>query len=239
MGTTIEIDVDGTAMPAYVARPGGETARPAVIVLQEIFGVNDKVRAIADLVATAGYLAVAPAVYHRHDPHFEVDVNPEGLARGREHAARVTPEGFRRDVASVLAWLGTQPDWNGKTATWGFCFGGALAYLSATCDGISAACAFYGRQITQGPQFIRFSEEIDAPLFLCFGGRDQGIPASDIATIEATLKEYGKRYELVVYPDEDHGFFRHNIGTGSTTGARDVWPKVQDFLARELGTTAK
>ncbi len=236
MGMTVEIDVAGAAMPAYVARAGGDEKRPALIVLQEIFGVNDKVRAIADLVAAAGFLAVAPAVYHRADPHFEVDVDPEGLRRGREHAARVTPEGFAQDVAGVLAWLRTQPDWNRKTATWGFCFGGALAYLSATCPGIDAACVFYGRQITQGPQFIRFTSEIAAPLFLCFGGRDQGIPAGDVATIEAALREHGKRFELVVYPDEDHGFFRHNVGPGATPGALDVWPKVRDFFDRELGS---
>ena len=172
-------------MPAYVAPGRRRRSGRRSIVLQEIFGVNDKVRAIADLVAAAGFLAVAPAVYHRADPHFEVDVDPEGLRRGREHAARVTPEGFAQDVAGVLGVAahatGLEPE---DGLTWGFCFGGALAYLSATCPGIDAACVFYGRQITQGPQFIRFTSEIAAPLFLCFGGRDQGIPAGDVATIE-------------------------------------------------------
>jgi carboxymethylenebutenolidase len=216
-------------MPAYVARPDADRA-PAVIVLQEIFGVNDDMRALADLVASAGYLAVAPALFHRTDPAFEAAHDEAGYAKGRAAREATQPETLIADLEATVAWLRAQPQFEGGIATWGFCFGGSVAFLSATLPSVDAAVSFYGGQIAGGPRYIdAFADKLRAPIFFAFGGKDQFITPEAIHEIEQRLTASGKSFELRVYEHEDHGFFRE--GPAGNAGSADVWPRVRAFLA--------
>ncbi len=226
-------------MKGYLARPDGDAPCPAVIVFQEIFGVDESLRRIADLLASSGYAAVVPALFHRSDPDFLAQHDDDGRKRGLAAAAAETPELMEADLRATIAWLQKQPFCNGAIGTWGFCWGGTVAYLSATLDGVSAVCSFYGGQIGKSrfpgaPPMIERTNAIKAPILLSFGGKDDSIPADEIAKIKAALDDAGKTYELHVYPDEGHGYFRSYVGQNATPGSREVWPIVQAFFSKHL-----
>ncbi|MDQ6941580.1 MAG: dienelactone hydrolase family protein [Candidatus Eremiobacteraeota bacterium] len=229
---TVTIPVGDLRMPAYVARPDADRA-PCVIVLQEIFGVNEDIRAVTELVGSAGYLAVAPAIFHRTDPAFEAGHDEAGYAKGRAARDETKPETLTADVEATVTWLRAQQQFEGGIATWGFCFGGSVAFLSATLPSIDAAVSFYGGQIAGGPRYIdAFAEKLQSPILFAFGGKDAFIPIEATREIEQRLTALGKSFELHVYDDEDHGFFRH--GPVGNEGSADVWPRVRAFLERHL-----
>jgi carboxymethylenebutenolidase len=233
----IHIDVEGRRMPSYLARPEGGAKTPGVVVLQEVFGVNAEMRRISDLLASAGFTAIAPNFYHRSHPDLDVPYNEEGIRIGIEAASLTTMDGLTKDLQSATHRLLSErcP----RVGTWGFCFGGSLAYLSATFPEVSAAVSFYGGQIAKSasparPAMIEFTELIQAPLFLAFGAEDHGIPPEEVDAIRLALTEKGKKFELHVYPDAGHAFFRHGVGGESTAAAREVWPQVREFLNKNL-----
>lgn len=232
------IDVAGSPMPAYLARPDGDTPRPAVIVLQEIFGVNTEVRRITDLVAGAGYVGLAINYYHRTHPHLNEPYTQEGLERGFVAAQATTPDGLRDDVRAAAAWLGDQPFVApGRIATWGFCFGGTVAFVTSTLEEISAAVCFYGGSIAQS---LDEAPKVHAPLLLVYGADDAYIPAEDIEKTRAALTAAGKTFEIEVYGGQDHAFFRdggrlaHGANADTPRAVSDAWARVQEFLERNL-----
>ncbi len=231
-----ELAVTGEMMPAYVAVPDG-APRGGVIVIQEIFGVNADIRRIAELVAGAGYLAVAPAVFHRTDPHFEAAHDEAGFAKGRAAAGAIDLAQVGADLTASADFLRERLGETHKIGTWGFCFGGSIAYYSATLPFVAAAVSFYGGQIAQAsgpnrPALVTLTPQIQAPLLLVFGGRDPYIAPDDVAVVREALEEHERIFDLRVYAEEDHGFFRE--GPGGNPGSRDVWPRVQAFLAAHL-----
>src|SRR6202049_4244313 len=144
----LSIDVDGRSMPCYLARPDGEDPRPAVIVFQEILGVNREVKRIAALFASVGYGALAPNYYFRTHPLLNEPYTDEGLQHGFAAAGQVTKANLRTDVAACVDWLNRQKFVaKGKIATCGFCFGGTVAFVTATLPGLKAVIPFYGGSI--------------------------------------------------------------------------------------------
>jgi carboxymethylenebutenolidase len=234
----ILIDVDGSAMPAYVVRDENRQNAPGVVVLQEIFGVNAEMRRIAELVASIGFTALAPNFYHRTHPDLDVPYNDEGFEIGAAAARATTLEGLTADITASVRWL--KDHGAPKVGTWGFCFGGSLAFLSATFPQVRAAVSFYGAQIAKSPvptrpPLIAFADRVQCPIFLSFGGKDQSISEEEVEAIRKALTAAGKDFELHVYPDEGHAFFRRGVNGDATPAARDVWPKVQSFLHKHLG----
>lgn len=235
----VQIDVGGHAMPCYLARSDDAPNAPGVVVLQEIYGVNAVMRRIAELVASAGFTALVPNFYHRTHLDLDLSYNEEGAALGMAAARVTTIEHLSADVQAAQRWLQTKQR-APAVGVWGFCFGGSLAYLAATFPETQAAVSFYGGQIAKSPvptrpPMITFTELIRAPLFLAFGGKDAGIPPEEVETIRSALTEAGKTFQLHMYPDEGHGFFRPGDGGELSPGGRDVWPKVEAFLHKHLG----
>jgi carboxymethylenebutenolidase len=236
----LTLDVAGSSMPSYLARPDGEDPRPAVIVLQEIFGVNTEVRRIADLFADAGYVALAINYYHRTHPDLNEPYTQEGFQNGFAAAAQVSRASLRADVAAAIAFLDSQPYVKkGKIATVGFCFGGSAAFVTATLPGLAAAVPFYGGMIASGfpngePEGLADAPDIKVPLLLFFGGKDVYITADHVARIEAALTAAGKDHEIVTYPEADHGFFRQSSAALNEHDVKDAWTRVQAFLAKSL-----
>lgn len=233
--TTIE--AGGSPMPMYVTRPDGEAKLPAVIIIQEIFGITAEMKKNADLLAGQGYVVVIPAMYHRADPNFAAGYDEAGVNKGRDVAKTTTHDDMRADLAAVIVWIKAQPFASGAIGTWGFCWGGSVAYLSATLPDIAAAVSFYGGQIAKSPfpanqPMVAYTAQIQAPLFFAFGGQDDGIPPEEIEKIRGALDAAGKTYQLEVYADVGHAFFRN--GPGANDASAKVWPLVQAFLERYL-----
>ncbi len=234
-----DVDVTGEIMPVFTALPRG-VPRGGVIVVQEIFGVNADMRRAAALLADEGYLAIVPALFHRTDPHFQAEHDETGIAKGRAAAGALDFQQLVADLTAAADYLRAQLGNDAKIATWGFCFGGSVAFLSATLPFVAAAVSFYGGQIARSsvptrPPMLELAPQIQAPLLLAFGGRDASIPADDVAAIRAALEGHAKRFELLAYPDEDHAFFR--AGPDANDGARAVWPRVRTFLAEHLSSS--
>jgi carboxymethylenebutenolidase len=235
-------------MPAYLALPDDVSVpRPAVIVLQEIFGVNTEVKRITDLVAAAGYVGLAINYYHRTDPELNEPYTPEGLQNGFKAAGAVTKASLRADVGAARDWLNARPEVSfNHIATWGFCFGGTTAFITATLPGLAAAVCFYGGNIAAPlpdgePEGLADVADIRAPLLLVFGGKDDYIPAASIERIRTALTAANKRFELQVYPDQGHAFFRDSGSQLASEGndetssdVADAWDCVQAFLAEHF-----
>ena len=227
-------------MPCYLARPDGDEPKPAIVVLQEIFGVNAEVKRIADLCASAGYVGLAINYYHRTHPNLNEPYTQEGLQRGFAAAGSVSRETLRADVGAAIALLDAEPYVrSGKIATMGFCFGGSAAFVTATEPGLRAAVCFYGGSIAApfpngDPEGLADAKDIDIPLLLLFGGKDDFIPADAVARIESTLKSLGKSDEVVTYPNVGHAFFRESSSAMNQSEVEDAWGRVTRFLGKAL-----
>ena len=235
----VHIEHDGSSMPAYLARPDpGSGPHPAVIVLQEIFGVNKEVKRIADLVASAGYVALAPNYYHRTHPELNEPYTAEGLERGFSAAAQLSRDSLRKDVTASIDWLNKQ-DFvkRGKVATWGFCVGGTVAFVTATLPGLCGAVCFYGGQIAAPmpsgePEGLTDAKNIKIPLLLAFGGKDEWITIEHINRIRETLDTAGADFQIQVYPTVGHAFFRGSSSDMHSEVVADAWNLVQAFFKK-------
>jgi len=238
--SNVTIPLEGSTMPSYLARPDSVAAAPAVIVLQEIFGVNAEMRRITDLIASAGYVGLAINYYHRSDPDLDVPYNDEGMAKGRAAAAKVTRQTIEADLNAAIDWLNAQDFVRfNRIATWGFCFGGSMAFFSSMLRGISGGIVFYGGQVGKpmmsgGTPLIEEADRVKAPLLMCYGGKDQGIPPEEVERIEQGLRSKHKRFTLKVYPEKGHGFFRQSSKELDDPDLKDAWSRVGEFLKQAL-----
>lgn len=244
----LTINVDGQSMPAYLAQPEeGSGPHPAVIVLQEIFGINQEMKRITDLIASAGYVGLAINFYHRTDPDLSEPYTEAGYKNGYVVAGKLTKAGLRQDVAAARDWLNDQTFVrNGKVATWGFCLGGSVAFLTAVLPGIRGAICFYGTAIAAAmpsgePEALVDAGQIKIPLLLAFGGKDESIPPESISRIDAALKDAGVEHRIQVYPHVGHAFFRQgsvaavaqqhaHSSEAVSESVADAWNLVQHFL---------
>jgi carboxymethylenebutenolidase len=166
---------DGFILGAYRADPTG-TPKGALVVVQEIFGVNSHIRNVADNFAELGYVAIAPAIFDRASPGIEVGYDQAGIDVGLKARGAIPIDGTLADLqAAIDAVKGV-----GKVGIVGYCWGGTLAYLAAgKLTGLSAAVGYYGGQIASS--FLDVEPKV--PTMLHFGETDQGIPLADVQKI--------------------------------------------------------
>lgn len=196
MGRDLAIPTPHGPIGAWRADPPhGEAARGAVVVLQEVFGVNPHVRSVTERYAASGYTAVAPALFDPVAANTELGYDPAGLARGRELATEL---GFGRAVDLVAATSDLLAGEGHKVAVVGFCWGGSLAFLANTRLGLPAV-SYYGARTMP---FL--GEPLRAPMLFHFGGDDPTTLAADIEAHRAAHPGA----ELHVYPGAGHAFNR-------------------------------
>lgn len=229
MATMVQLMAqDGVQCPAYVAQPAG-TARGAVVVLQEIFGVNSHIRGVADGFAQQGYLAIAPALFHRVQPDVALGYGPDDIARGRalKAAAEALPApGVLADIASAI--LFGSGSTGGKVAVVGYCWGGLLAWRSACgLPGLSAAVAYYGGGMTADAKAQRQSL---CPVLCHFGDQDHAIPIDGVRAFAKAQSSV----EVHVYAAQ-HGFNCDQRGSYDAAAAALAQERTLGFLARHLG----
>ena len=223
MGHMIELmPKDGHSLSAYRADPAGKP-RGGVVVLQEIWGVNDHIRRVADGYAADGYVAVAPALFDRVERGLAMDeYTTETRARGFAVMQKVNHDEAILDIAAAADSLAATL----KVAVVGFCFGGRLAWLaSARVPGISASVAYYGGGI---PGMA--DEKPKCPVILHFGERDQHIPV-------ASVEEFGKAHpSLPIYMyAADHGFNCDQRGSYDAAAAKLARDRTLEFLRKHIG----
>ena len=183
---------DGHTLPAYHTTPDGRT-RGQLVVLQEFFGLNDHIRSVADRFAALGFRAIVPGLSDRAEPGAEYGYDPEGIAAGHALRAKIPFEKSLLDVQAAIDFV--KPD--GKVGVVGYCWGGSLAFFSATrLEDIVCAVGYYGSQIVDGVH-----EVPKIPIMLHFGDSDASIPLSDVETIRRARPEVA----IHVYPGK-HGF---------------------------------
>ncbi len=229
MGNFIDLkSADGFVFPAYVAEPAGK-ARGAVVVLQEIFGVNSHIRSVADGYAAAGYLAVAPATFHRVKPgvdmgYTEADMNA-GFALKTAVEALPAP-GVLQDIQAAINHAAQTA--GGKVGIVGFCWGGLLAWRAAcTLSGLSAAVPYYGGGMTAGDEPAR---QPACPVMAHFGNQDHWIP---LDTVEA-FKQAQPGVEVHIY-EANHGFNCDQRGSYNEAAAKLAKQRTLAFFAQHLG----
>jgi carboxymethylenebutenolidase len=189
---------------AYVARPAAAKT-PAIVVIQEIFGVNAVMRAIADDFAAEGYLALCPDLFWRVEPGVDItdQSEPEWKKAFALYNAFDVDLGVK-DIAAAIAYARQDPVCSGKVGSVGFCLGGLLAFLTATRTDVDAAVGYYGVGIEK---HLAESDMLNDPLLLHIAEEDQFVPKEARALIIASLKNH-PQVELYTYPGRDHAFAR-------------------------------
>jgi carboxymethylenebutenolidase len=167
---------DNFQLGGYRAEPAA-APKAAIVVIQEIFGVNHHIRAVCDRLAGEGYIAIAPSIFDRTEPNFQCGYSPEEIATARKFIANPDWAAMQRDTQAAIDAVKNV----GPVGIVGFCLGGSVAYVAATkLSGLSAAVGYYGGAI------VRFADDKPkVPTQLHFGEKDAGIPLSDVATIKA------------------------------------------------------
>lgn len=227
MDQSVELKAaDGFKFPAYVAQPKGKP-RGAVVVLQEIFGVNAHIRAVADGYAADGYLAIAPATFHRIKPGVELGYAPDDMSAGMALKAAVEAlpaPGVLQDIQAAIDHAALA----GKVALVGYCWGGLLTWRSACLlKGVSAAVPYYGGGIATEAEIARRAQ---CPVLAHFGEKDHWIP---LDSVEA-FKEAHPSVEVHFYA-ADHGFNCDHRGAYDAAAAALARERTLAFLAQHVG----
>lgn len=222
MGQQIELTAaDGHRLGTYVATPAGK-ARGALVVVQEIFGVNSHIRSVADSYAADGYMSVAPALFDRIERSIEIGYADADMARGRTLKAQGSNDKALADIAAAIA----HAQGAGKVGIVGFCWGGLLAWLAAgQLDGLAASVAYYGGGVPDhrqlGPR---------CPVLAHFGKEDHLIPLSSVEGFKAAQPDV-----TVHLYDAGHGFNCNERGSYDAACARLARERTLAFLRRHVG----
>ena len=215
---------DGHELSAYVARPDGEPVA-GLVVVQEIFGVNQHIRSVADGFAREGFLAVAPALFDRIERGVELGYDGEDAKRaGSFFLPKLSMETSLLDVSAALDYAA---DATGKkVGVIGYCYGGSLAWLAATRLHPSVAVGYYGGRIAQYAE-----EKLSVPVMLHFGRQDKHIPAEEVDQIHAAHPEV----EIYWY-DAGHGFNCDARASFNPEAARAARERSLRFLKEHLSS---
>ncbi|PZU11903.1 dienelactone hydrolase family protein [Sphingomonas sp.] len=222
--------IDGSgSFPVYRALPAG-TPKAAIIVIQEIFGVNAGIRKKADDWAALGYLALAPDMFWRFAPGFDVDPDvPEQMAHAFEIRTKFNVDKGIQDVEAVIRAARALMT-GGKVGIVGFCMGGRVSYLAATRTDIDASVGFYGAGIDAA---LGESHAIAKPLLLHFADQDHFIGAEALSAIHAAL-DPNAHVTIEEYPGVDHGFADTFGKRRSGEAASLAEARTRDFFAEHL-----
>jgi carboxymethylenebutenolidase len=220
MGISFKLKAaDAFQLGAYRADPKG-TPKGRVVVVQEIFGVNNHIRSVCDRLADSGYVALAPAIFDRIVPNFETGYSEAEVAKAREYIPKVDWAKLMLDIEAAVAELKKE----GPVAILGFCLGGTVAFLAATkTDGLAAAVAYYGGQIAK-----HADNKPKCPVQMHFGEKDGHIPLSDVESIKQKRPEC----EVYVYQGAGHGFHCDERASYEGTSAKIAWDRSLAFLEK-------
>ena len=215
----------------YIARPKTATA-PAVVVLHEVFGVNDDIRKHCDELAEQGFIAIAPDLFWRQEPGVDLSVTSEpdwqhGIRLYQAYDRNAGAEDVK-DTVSVVAKL---PECTGKVAVLGYCLGALMVFLTAVRYGVDAAVAYHGGETE------KYLDEVDglhAPLLMHLGEEDEFISKLAQTQIKTALANKPNT-TVYSYPGQSHAFSRHNGAHYNAAAAALANRRTSEFLNQQLG----
>lgn len=214
---------------AYVARPEG-TAKAAIIVIQEIFGVNQGIRRKCDSWAAEGYLAVAPDLFFRMKPGLELDPDVEAeFNEALDYFGKYNPDDGVKDIEATIHWIRRDAGVN-KVGCVGYCLGGKLAYMTAARTDIDASVGYYGVMIDQ---MLGEKHAIANPLLLHIPTADHFVGPEAQAAMHAGLDDH-PRVTLYDYEGLDHGFATESGNRRDELGAQLADGRTKAFFAEHL-----
>lgn len=240
-----QVEYDGKPFDVYVARPEGEP-KGAIIVIHEVWGLNDHTKDIADRFAAEGYVALAPSLLHetdiaKHAAKLQLDLfNPEKRNETQPKlralmAPMQEPDFGPKTLGRVKAcfdYLYNQPEAKQKVAITGFCFGGSYSFALAMAEPrLKAAVPFYGHADLSDEAKLR---NIKCPILAFYGEKDEGLMAN-LPELQAAFEKAGVDFTAQVYPDCGHAFFNDtNPYAYNEAAAKDAWSRTLQFLGQEL-----
>jgi carboxymethylenebutenolidase len=225
---------DGSTMRGYLARPEG-TPRAAIMVFQEIFGVNSHIRDVTERFAREGYLAIAPELFHRSSTAFDVGYSEADMGPAFGQMQAMTAEGLEADVNATYAWLHSNAKGLKVTAI-GYCMGGRIACLAAIVAPLACGISYYGGGIAPnqfGPGIMDRLKNLQAPMLFLWAGTDHFIPAEAVQSINAELRAANKDFVSAEFAAADHGFFCDQRGSYHAASAAVAWPMTLAYLAEK------
>lgn len=225
----IEVAAEGGTFKALLATP--PTGRgPGIVLLQEIFGVNAHIQAVAEQYAADGYTVLAPDVFWRQQPGVQLGYDAADFQRGIELMRAADFGQVVPDLVAATAVLRGLPECSGRVAALGYCMGGNLAYRLAAAQAVDAAVCYYGGGIQNA---LELAPKITAPILFHFADQDGFIPQSAVDAVSAA---FGARANAMVerYRGVDHGFNCWARGSYDQTAAALARGRTLAFLATNL-----
>lgn len=229
-GQMIEYKSGEMSIPAYLSRNKSGAAQGAVLVIHEVFGLNDHIKSIADRIAAEGYLALAPNFFVRASEPPPKDTSD--MTALRKAASSIPNEVAIKDMQAGLDFLKTLNSVAPRMVSIGFCMGGGYSYQIAThTKDLAGAVIFYGRTP------VELVPQVSCPLLCSFGELDQGIPPAKVKEFEDALKKAGKQADIKIYPGAKHGFFNDTRPEAyNAEAAADAWQRTLRFFRERMGT---
>lgn len=211
---------DGREFSAYLASTVG-APRGAVVVLQEIFGVNEHIRAVVEQYAAAGFLTIAPALYDRISRNIELGYTPQEVELARGYRLQTDDAKALLDIGAAINVVRHA----GRVALVGYCWGGQLAWIGAGALPVQAAIGYYASRVWE-----KLARLPLCPMLLHFGERDTAIPPDQVQRVRDAYPQ-GQYY---VYP-ADHGFNCAARASFEPASAALAWERTQNFLKQNVG----
>jgi carboxymethylenebutenolidase len=222
MGRITELTTaDGFRLAAYRADPAA-APRGALVVAQEIFGVNSHIRSVCDGFAADGYVAIAPALFDRYERGVDIGYAPPDIAKGRELKGRAQLDPALQDIAAARDAVAG----SGKVGVIGYCWGGFIAWIAASrLPGFACAVPYYG-----GGMLDAIGEKPQCPVMAHFGERDTMIPVAGVRELMAAHPEA----QVFIYA-ADHGFNCDARASFDAAAAKQARERTLEFLRRHIG----
>lgn len=231
----VTIDTPDGPMPAAVAEPG-VARRGGIVVVHEAFGLTPHIVDVTKRLADLGWLAVAPALFHRKGaPVFEYEGGFEKLAPVFQS---LDAEGIATDVTAALGYLGERGITADHAGIVGFCMGGTIAFHAAAQLPVGAAVSFYGGGLAEGrfglPSLIEQAPRLGAPWLGLYGDLDRSIPVADVEHLREAVADAPVPTEVVRYPGAEHGFNCDHRSSHDPAAAADAWSRTIAWFEAHL-----
>jgi carboxymethylenebutenolidase len=218
----IEFPSNSHKIPGYLASPDGSGPFPAVVAIQEWWGLVGHIKDVADRFAAEGFVTLAPDLYHGQIADEPNEARKLAMALDREKTIQ--------EITAAARYLRTLPNVNGKVGIVGWCMGGGLA-LSAAANGAGAdsVVCFYGR-----PLDARDTAKLTAPVLGLYGDKDGGNPLSIVQDFDKELAKAGVQHKIHVYAGAEHAFFNNGRLAFHPEAAADAWKQTLAWFRQYL-----